>query len=121
MKRSMMQIYAKNSAEAWEFYKKAFPAAVETCCYKNENGSIAHAEMTLFGQVIAMAQWDKASTGKAMQFCFEFDEDEKHVIDRAYDILKEGGQVLDPLGPCGYSPYMTALTDKYGVNWCMFL
>ena len=99
----------------------AFPDAVETCYHLNGDGSIGHAEMTLIGQVIAMAQWEEASEGKAMQFCFEFDEDEKHVIVRAYDILKEGGQILEPLGPCGYSPYMTALTDKYGVNWCMFL
>ena len=121
MKRSMMQVYAKNSAEAWEFYKKVFPDAVETCCYKNDDGSIGHAEMTLFGQVIALAQWEKAGHGNAMQFCFHFDEAEKHVIDHAYKLLKEGGEVLNPLGEVDYSPYMMALTDRYGVNWCMFI
>ena len=121
MKRAMMQIYAKNSSEAWDFYKRVFPDAIETCCYKNEDGSIGHAEMTLFGQVIAMAQWEKASQGNSMQFCFHFDEAEKHVIDHAYEIMKEEGQILNPLGPVDYSPYMTALTDKYGVNWCLFI
>jgi len=121
MKRSMMQIYSTNSAESWEFYKKAFPDAIETCCHKNDDGSIGHSEMTLFGQVIAMAQWEEARPGKAMQFCFHFDEEEKHVITHAYDVLKEDGQIWNPLGPCDYSEYMTALTDKYGVNWCMFI
>ena len=76
---------------------------------------------TLFGQAITMAQWEKASQGNAMQFCFHFDEAEKHVIDHDYEIMKEEGQILNPLGPVDYSPYMTALTDKYGVNWCLFI
>jgi PhnB protein len=121
MKRSMMQIYAKNSHEAWDFYKKVFPDAIETGCWGNEDGSIGHAEMTLFGQVIAMAQWEKASQGNAMQFCFHFDEAEKHVIDHAYELLKDDAEILHPLGPCDYSPHMMALTDKYGVNWCLFI
>ena len=121
MKRSMMQIYSIKSAEAWEYYKKVFPDAIETCCYKNDDGSIGHAEMTLFGQVIAIAQWEKASHGNAMQFCFHFDKAEKHVIDHAYEIMKKEGKILHPLGPVDYSPHMTALTDKYGVNWCLFL
>ena len=122
MKRSMMQIYAKNSHEAWEFYKQAFPDAVETGCWGNEDGSIGHAEMVLFGQVIALAQWDKASTGNAMQFCFHFEEHEKQAIAIAYEVLKEDGQIINPLGDsCGYSSYQFALTDKYGVNWCMFI
>ena len=122
MKRSMMQIYAKNSAEAWQFYKKVFPDAIETCCYKNDDDSIGHAEMTLFGHVIAMAQWDKASAGNAMQFCFHFEEHEKQIITTAYEVLKEDAQILNPLGDsCGYSSYQFALTDKYGVNWCLFI
>ena len=121
MKRSMMQIYAKDSEEAWDFYKLIFPDAIETCCYRNDDGSIGHAEMTLFGQVIALAQWEKASQGNAMQFCFHFDEAEKHVIDHAYEIMKVDGVVTHPLDPVDYSPYMMAVTDKYGVNWCMFI
>jgi len=45
-----------------------------------------------------MAQWEKASTGNAIQFCFRFDETEKHIISHAYEILKEEGQVLNPPG-----------------------
>ena len=56
-----------------------------------------------------------------MQFCFQFDETEKHIIDHAYEILKEEGEISSPLGPIAWSPYMTALTDKYGVNWCLFI
>ena len=121
MKRSMMQIYAEKSVEAWEYYKTVFPDAIETCCYLNEDGSIGHAEMVLFGQVIAIAQWEGASKGNAMQFCFHFEEAEKYVIDHAYDVLMAEGEVMHPLGPVDYSPHMTALTDKYGVNWCLFL
>ena len=65
-----MQIYSKKSNEALDFYKKVFPEAVETCRYLNEDGTIAHAELALFGHIIAIAQWEKASTGYAMQFFF---------------------------------------------------
>jgi len=121
MKRSIMQIYSKKSNEALDFYKKVFPDAVETCRYLNDDETIAHAELTLFGNVIAIAQWEKASTGYAMQFCFQFDETDKHIIDHAYEMLKEEGEISSPLGPIEWSPYMTALIDKYGVNWCLFI
>ena len=121
MLRSMMQIYIKGSVEAVEIYQKAFDAELvnET---KNEDGSYLHAELDVFGQILAIAEArDKRIFGNTMQFCFHFGEGKEEIVKKAYEILKDGAQIEFPLGPCFFSPSMFGLTDKFGVNWCLFV
>lgn len=39
------------------------------------------------------------------------------VVCHAYDVLRAGGTVIDPLGPCGWNPCCSNLIDKFGVFW----
>ena len=124
MKRLLMQIYAKDRAAAFEFYKKAFSAELGWCD-KDENGNIIHAELDICGQNIAIGEFycepKEMICGNTMQFCLQFDEGEEYIIKQAYEAMKEEGNVLAPLGPCFFSPYMTDIVDKYGVHWCLFI
>lgn len=121
MLRSMMQIYIKNSKEAVPFYEKAFGVAVENV-HKNDDGSYMHAELNLFGQVLALSETlDESSvSGNTMQFCLHFTESESHIIKNAYKTLSEDADIKFPLGPCFFSPYMFGIIDKFGINWCLF-
>jgi PhnB protein len=56
-----------------------------------------------------------------MQFCFHFGEGKEEAVQKAYDLLKDGAEILYPLGPCFFSSYMFGLIDKFGVNWCIFV
>ena len=55
MHRSMMQVYVKDSGRALEFYRRAFDAKV-LCDHRHEDGTIAHAELDIYGQVFAICE-----------------------------------------------------------------
>ena len=124
MKRLLLQIYAQNQAEAFDFYKDAFNATLGYC-EKAPDGTIIHAELDICGQSIAVGTINiepkKTVAGNTMQFCLQFETGEEPIIERAYEVMKADGQVLAPLEPCFFSPYMTDIIDKYGVHWCLFI
>jgi len=126
MRRSMMQVYVKNSNQAITFYQNAFDAKV-LCDHKNEDGTVAHAELDIYGQVFAIceARDETADTGNIMQFCLHFGDGKETVVKKAYDVLKEDcikltAPITKP-GECPWSPCLFGLIDKFGVNWCVFV
>lgn len=122
MLRSMMQIYVKQSDKAVECYKQAFDAELVSS-YPNEDGTFYHAELDVYGQILAVseANTEHSNTGNVMQFCLHFGEGKESFVTKAYDVLKDGAEILYPLGSCEYSPLMVDLIDKFGVRWCIFV
>lgn len=121
MLRSMMQVYVKNSFEAVQIYQKAFDAKLISE-YKNDDGSYMHAELDVFGQILAVSESEEENTihGNTMQFCMHMGKGNLNKIHKAYEVLNEDAIVLYPLGPVSFSPCMFGLIDKFGVNWCLF-
>lgn len=123
MKRSMLQVYTKNSVQAVELYQRAFDARLLDFV-KDEEGNYYHSELDVYGQILSVAELPKNEvqlvTGNAMQFCLHFDKTEETLVQKAYDVLKEGGQIRIPLAPCDFSPGMADLIDVFGVRWCLF-
>ena len=127
MKRSLMQIYVKESDKAVEFYQRAFDAPL-TVSYQHNDGTFMHAEIDIQGQILAVSERDyvdalkgETVTGNTMQFCLQFGEGNEDMVKTAYDVLKENAEIITPLAPCSFSPLMVALIDKYGVHWCLFV
>ena len=122
MHRSMMQVYVKDSGEAFKFYRKAFNAKV-LCHYLNDDGTSSHSELDIFGQVLAIAELfdDTVHTGSTMQFCLHFGEGKESIVQEIYGVLKDGAKILYPLGSIDYSPMLMDLIDRYGVRWCIFV
>ena len=123
MYRSMMQIYVKGSDKAVALYQKAFDAEL-VASYPYDDGTYMHAEVNIYGQILAVSEANKDEeriTGTTMQFCLDFGEDKKELVQKAYDVLKDGAEIIYPLSPCDYSVLMTDLIDKYGVRWCIFV
>lgn len=122
MKRSMMQVYARGSGEAVELYLKAFGGTLGFHA-KSSDGTFYHAELDIDGHILAVAEAGDGPgiTGNTMQFCFHFGEGNEDRVTQAYELLKEEGEVLFPLGPCEFSPLMTDLIDQFGVRWCLFV
>lgn len=121
MKRTLMQIYVKDSVKAAEFYQKAFDAPL-LCGFKDEHGAYEHSELDIYGQILAISESRRDETsGNKMQFCLHFESGEKDKVTKAYEILAEDAEKIDcPLGVCSYSPHMASLIDKFGVYWCIF-
>ena len=120
MKRSLMQIYVKESAEAVETYCRAFDASIGAD-FRNPDGSCCHVELNAYGQILAISEAPAdLSVGNGMQFCFHFEANEADKVDRAYEILKENARIICPIGECSYSRRMFSLIDRFGVYWCLF-
>jgi len=127
MFRSLLQIYVKGSAEAYEFYKNAFDAEVG---YRDidDNGVVIHQELNIAGQAIAVGEANDTTragglqrvTGNTMQFCLQFGAENADKIQKAYEVLKEGSEIITPFGEFFFSPCGVELIDKYGVWWCLF-
>ena len=121
MLRSMMQMYINDSSNAVDLYQKAFEATLSNE-YKDENGNYIHAELNAFGQILAISEANEERiSGNTMQFCFHLGEGNEEVVKKSYDLLKDGGEILQPLGACFFSSYMFGLIDKFGINWCLFV
>lgn len=115
-----MQVYVNGSVGAGELYQKAFDAKL-VCEHKNEDGGYLHAELDIYGQIVAISEvTGKKVVGNTMQFCLHFGEDEADKVKKAYEVLKEGAQISCDLGPCPFSSCMTSLVDKFGISWCIF-
>lgn len=121
MLRSMMQVYVEDSNEAVRLYQKAFDAKLVSE-HKNDDGSYLHAELDLFGQILALSESkeDQHIAGNTMQFCLHFGDEDKDLVEKAFRVLEEGAQIFSPLGPCFFSSCMVSFIDKFGVNWCLF-
>lgn len=122
MIRSIMQVFVKESDKALEFYKRAFDAKVE-CIYPNANGTLAHSELNVYGQIMAISELIEENTvsGNTMIFCLHFGEGKENVVQKIYDTLKDEAKIISPLGSCDYSPLEVDLIDRFGVRWCIFV
>lgn len=139
MQRSMMQVYVHGSDKAVALYQKAFDAEI-MCAYPSDDGTYYHAELDVYGQILAVAEssygfdcpeagskylvsfapGSERNPGNTMQFCLHFGEGNADKVQKGYEVLKEGGLILYPLGPVNYSPCMADIVDRFGVRWCLF-
>ena len=118
MKRTLMQVYVKGSAEAVALYRRAFQA--EIVC----DGGPEHTELDVYGQILAVSEARdrrRRRRGNNMQFCLHFSLEEKDRVTKAYEVLKEGAKKALPPDSCDWSPYVTGIVDKFGINWCLFI
>lgn len=109
-------LYVKGSAEAVELYKAAF--GVELGYHvKNPDGSFYHSELCLDGVELfdVVERTGEAARERVAQLGFEF-EDEAGVR-RAFDLLKEGGEVDMPVRELPWSPCAASVIDRFGVWW----
>lgn len=121
MYRSMMQVYIKNSNQAVLFYKNAFDAEL-VCNHQNGDGTVAHAELNIFGQIFAICEsnQEETITGNSMQFCLHFGKGKEELVQKIIDNLSNGGE-LRYSGAVDWSPLLADIIDKFGVRWCIFV
>ena len=121
MHRSMMQVYVKKSDQAVPFYLSALDAKLG-CRHENDDGTIAHAELDVYGQILAICETEQEETitGNSMQFCLHFGEGKEELVRKIITNLSDGGKT-QYIGQTDWSPLMADLIDKFGVRWCIFV
>jgi len=115
-----MQVYVKGSVEAVELYQKAFDAKLGITG-KSDDGAYMHAELDVDGQIVAVSEASDQTIGNQMQFCLHFHLHEKDKVAKAYEVLQKDAMKVWPPDRCDWSPYVTGVIDKFGINWCLFI
>lgn len=117
------QVYVKGSMEAVAMYCKAFGLEISFEVKNEAKDAYIHCELSLKGQLF-MAVSEAPDTCDTSQktnwqtMAFNVSDMRKEAaVKNAYDVLKEGGTVIDPLGPCDWNSCCANIVDKFGVFW----
>ena len=123
--KNYTQVYVKNSLEAAEFYCKAFGAEI-TRAFPNADGTAyEHCELSVNGEgFLALAE---AANPCDVEFLHKmkwetmtfnvFEMGSEAAVQHAFDVLREGGAVIDPIHALPWSSCCATVIDKYGVCW----
>lgn len=123
--KNYTQVYVKDSIEAAKTYCKAFGAEI-TFEIKNGSGTAyEHCELSVDGEgFLAIGEaknpCDVSFVHKmrweTMTFnVFEMGSEER--VHRAFDVLRDGGVVIDAIHELPWSKCCATVIDRYGVCW----
>lgn len=123
--KNYTQVYVENSLEAAQWYCDAFGAEITFEIKNPEGTAYEHCELSVDGEgFLALSE---AQNPCDIQLVHElrwetmtfnvFEMGTKEKVDHAFQVLKEGGVVLQPLGELPWNKYNATVIDKYGVCW----
>lgn len=123
--KNYTQVYVKNSLEAAKTYCKAFGAEI-TAEYINSTGTAyEHCELSVNGEnFLALSE---AGNPCDIEFVHKmkwetmtfnvFEMGTEEAVQRAFDVLREGGVVIHEIQELPWSKCNATVIDKYGVCW----
>ena len=119
------QVYVKNSFEAAEMYCRAFGAQITRAFLNADATAYEHCELSVNGEgFLALAEAANPCDveivhhykWETMTFnVFEMGSEE--AVRQAFDVLKEGGVVVEPIHAVAWSTCCATVIDCYGVCW----
>ena len=119
------QVYVMGSLEAVDTYCRAFGAQVSFEIKNEAKTEYEHCELSVNGEpILAVSEapepYDVGAIHKmkwqTMTFnAFELGSEE--AVKSAFEVLKEGGVVLEDIGALPWSKCCATVMDKYGVCW----
>jgi PhnB protein len=116
-----IQVYAKGSGEAVEFYKKAFGAELGYHVL-NPDGGYFHAELTINGKpFLAVSEigedFNTEVVPKYPNMNFGVILDNTEAVRQAYSILSDGAATKTALRALPWSDLCADVVDRFGVYW----
>ena len=119
------QVYVMNSVEAVETYCRAFGAKVTFEIMNDDKTAYEHCELSVNGEgILAVAEASKSydvsmiHRMKLQTMTFNaFELGSTDAVDNAFNVLSEGGVVVDEIHELPWSKYCATVIDKYGVCW----
>ncbi|MBR2403720.1 MAG: hypothetical protein IKB01_13350 [Lachnospiraceae bacterium] len=119
------QVYVINSIEAVETYCRAFDAKVSFEIKNADKTEYEHCELTVNGEpILAVSEtpefYDVSVIHQMKLQTMTFNAFELGSVDavkNAYNVLSEGGVVVEPIHEVPWSKCCATVIDKYGVCW----
>ena len=111
--KNYTQVYVKNSMEAAKTYCKAFDAEITLEMKDSSGTAYEHCVISVNGEgFLAIAE---AQNPCDVDFIHKMKWEES--VHRAFDVLRDGGVVLEEIHEVPWSKCCATVIDKYGVCW----
>lgn len=119
------QVYVMNSFEAVETYCRAFGAEVTFAIKSDDETNYAHCELSVNGDpILAVAEaqepYDVGLIHRAKLQTMTFNAFElgsAEAVLNAFEVLRDGGVVLEEIHELPWSKCCATVIDRYGVCW----
>ena len=119
------QVYVKNSLAAAAMYCDAFGAEITREFRNAENTAYEHCELSVNGEgFLALAEAkNPCDVAVVHQHRWEtmtfnvFEMGTEEAVQQAFQVLSEGGAVLEPIHALPWSSCCATIIDRYGVCW----
>ena len=123
--KNYTQVYVKNSFEAAEMYCKAFGAEITFEVRNDDKTAYAHCELSVDGEgflalseaanpcdidIVHKMKWETMTFN-----VFEMGSEE--AVYNAFNILSNGGVIINPIQEVPWSKCCATVIDKFGVCW----
>lgn len=108
-------------AEVIALYKEAFHLEVDWQGKDEKTNLIYHTEARIGNQRIRLSDGGVGKEIQADSLFFAVDFDTAAEVERAFDILKEGGCVLEEPHKTDFAACMSAVKDKFGFKWFLMV
>jgi len=109
--------FSGNAEEALKFYANIFNHQLKDAdVFRNEDGTILHAEIDVFESKLMMADGAPADT-LFQGFSFAINLVDEAEVRRIYQELSDEAEILVPLGEIDFSKCYGVLKDRFGVTW----
>ncbi|MCL2370042.1 MAG: VOC family protein [Firmicutes bacterium] len=123
-----MFTYVDGIDEAVAYYQKVFDATIGEN-WKHKDGKYELCKLKISkGTSFWVAERKGVSaiegevnTGNIMQMCLMYDKGDEAQLEKAYNIIKEGANVIHPLQSVPWTSHSCDLIDKYGLRWCLMI
>ncbi|MCL2176841.1 MAG: VOC family protein [Firmicutes bacterium] len=120
--------YVEGFDEALKFYKEAFEAHLDDK-WKNADGTYGFYELVLNnGSTFSLGErkgkWaieGETNAGNTMQICLIYKKKDIAKLEKTYNVLSKGAQILYPLGKAEHTDHTCDLIDKFGIRWCLMV
>ena len=115
--------------QAMELYRRAFGAEITNLLTNSEADPrdytslagekflVYHAEMCIGGQRVMMTDESGLAFPSSNPLSLVVTFETAGEVRAAYDILSEGGEILQPLRETTYSSCIVSLRDRFGMRW----
>lgn len=123
--KNYTQVYVKNSVEAAQHYCNAFGAEITQAFWNADHTEYEHCELSVNGEgFLALAEAkNPCDVALVHQLKWEtmtfnvFEMGSEEAVRHAFDVLSDGGVVLQPVGALPWNSCNATVIDKYGVCW----
>lgn len=117
------QVYVRGSIEAVDMYCLAFGLEKGLQIKDETKNEYLHCELMRNGKLFMAVSEAPKDCDTSQRIAWQimafnvYDMGSEEAVRQAYEILKDGGTVIDRLGPCDWNSYCSNLIDRFGVFW----